>query len=64
MSDLATIGGAVIALSACTSGVCVAVAYHVPARLRDGWNAAAALLQGDDTDDTPADDPGIKPPAV
>jgi hypothetical protein len=56
MSDLAAIGGAVIALSACASGVCVAIAYHVPASLRDGAIHALERLDTMLDDETPADD--------
>lgn len=45
MNELATIGGAVIAVSACASGVCMAIAYHVPATLKDGLNAASSALK-------------------
>jgi hypothetical protein len=55
MSDLAAIGGAVIALSACASGVCVAIAYHVPAHLRAGAIHALERLETL-LENAPADD--------
>lgn len=44
MTSLVTIGGLVAALSACTSGACVAIAYHVPARLRDRLHRVSDAL--------------------
>ena len=57
MSDLGTIGGVVLAVSACASGVCVAIAYHVPARLRDGVAFIGDALLQIDADEDRATDP-------
>lgn len=34
MIDPGIVGGAVIAVSACASGACLAIAYHIPEPLR------------------------------
>lgn len=34
MIDAGVVGGAIIAVSACASGACIAIAYYVPEMLR------------------------------